>query len=355
MLFATWFFVTLALAGAPLDADKVCASSDPVALGTSLYKSLGRRPGPSCPGLVGPQAVADYLKAFAVLSRELQQPEVADQLVRQVAARWLLLPDGRNYLLYDAKAAAFVDPSPFLRGTPGPEMSPAEVAYQHAYRDLRAKRHEQARLRLQQCLSLDPDHARCHWEMGWVHWVAEEWDAVVASWEQVERIDPEHPELGTWLPQARERSSRAATPDGPSPAEPDTHCGADEVVGFSCTLGDRVLSLCWDDQTSLKLAYRFGPPGAPDLTWPRTAGPAWEDVFSFETDVLAAPPGGQVRPRLENSALSFVVDGHRYTVFEETHDFVPQEQGLKVLVGGLQEVTLKCTDASSATLADMPR
>jgi hypothetical protein len=188
--------------------------------------------------------------------------------------------------------------------------------------------------------------------MGWVDWVAEDWAAVVTSWQQVQRIAPEYPELATWLPQAREKAGKDQAPPGSSDSGA-THCAAAETVGFSCPIGDNVLSLCWAAGEARVLHYRFGAPGSVALSWPRVPGARFEDSFALSFDVLPAPPGGTVRPRLENTTLSFEVDGNQYTVFEELHDFEPHAQGVKVLVGGTKEVTLSCTATSARLLSKL--
>ncbi len=54
------------------------------------------------------------------------------------------------------------------------------------------------------CLAADPQAVACHWEIGWSHWTRARWTEVVRHWETVARLDPEHPEVGRWLPTARE-------------------------------------------------------------------------------------------------------------------------------------------------------
>jgi hypothetical protein len=60
-----------------------------------------------------------------------------------------------------------------------------------------------ARTAYETCLELKPDHVGCHWEMGWVHWKTNAWDQVVRHWEEVQRLQSDHPEVGKHLPTAR--------------------------------------------------------------------------------------------------------------------------------------------------------
>lgn len=159
-----------------------------------------------CPAAVPAQLVADFLKAFALRSSELAEVEHAGRLVRHAEARWLLIEDGSGFRVYDHKAAAFVDAAVFTPGEAKPKTEAekaADVAYQKGYQALRAQKYDEARPALKECLEHQPEHVGCHWEMGWVHWVAEDWPAAAASWSAVEAGDPDYPELKKWLAKAK--------------------------------------------------------------------------------------------------------------------------------------------------------
>jgi len=213
MTLATWLFLTLAHAdpSAP-DPARICASEAKVALTPEVQRSF-RAPA-ACPSLIPAQTVADYLKAFAVGSRDLADPDNADRLARTVEARWLWVRAGEGHQVYDAEAKAFVPPTVFATATePEPKteaQQAAEAAYVHAYGALRAKKYDQAGAKLAECLEADPAHAGCHWELGWVRWVAEDWAGAAASWLEVERLRPDYPELGQWLPKAKAKANGAA-------------------------------------------------------------------------------------------------------------------------------------------------
>jgi hypothetical protein len=55
----------------------------------------------------------------------------------------------------------------------------------------------------QQCLDNEPHNADCHWEMGWAYWLKNDWDKVVAHWEEVKEHEPERESLQKYLNQAR--------------------------------------------------------------------------------------------------------------------------------------------------------
>ena len=187
------------------DATRICTAEGRVAIDPGLRKRI--RGLSACANLVSSQRIADYMKAFAVLSRELSDPTVATQLTGTVEARWFLVRDGKSFQVFDAEAKAFVDPSAFVAGSePAEPASPAEAAYRLGYQALRAKRYDDAKAQLTTCLEHDAEHVGCHWELGWVHWVAEDWAAAAASWSAVEQRDPDYPDLDTWLPKAKARA-----------------------------------------------------------------------------------------------------------------------------------------------------
>ncbi|MDF1564716.1 MAG: CapA family protein [Deltaproteobacteria bacterium] len=68
---------------------------------------------------------------------------------------------------------------------------------------LRAKDPDAAKAALQRCVTAAPESVDCHWELGWAHWLSRDWDATVESWEVVERLAPDHPELERYLGEAR--------------------------------------------------------------------------------------------------------------------------------------------------------
>ncbi len=204
MLSLALLVAPIALAATP-DHTKLCTAEGRVALSRGLQRSLRVA---DCPSVVSAESVANFMKAFALYTRELTDPGNAARLARTVDARWVLIEDGKDYLVYDTEAAAFVDPAVFASGLDAAPVaeSPAQMAYRQGYQALRGKRYDDARTHLAECLTHDPRHAGCHWEMGWVAWVAEDWSAAAASWSAVETHQPDYPELRIWLPKARAKA-----------------------------------------------------------------------------------------------------------------------------------------------------
>ncbi|MFT5682266.1 MAG: hypothetical protein ACI8RZ_003184 [Myxococcota bacterium] len=142
--------------------------------------------------------------------------------------------------------------------------------------------------------------------------------------------------------------------------EPDTsaahHCSPNETVGFSCPIGPRLLSLCWSTTDPKVLLYRYGKPGAVELTWPTTPT-NYEESFTITNDMLPSPPVGEdgisVRPRMEDTTFGFTIDGNQYTLFELLLDFEPDEQGIRVKTSTGQEVSLTCDAPSAQTLSTL--
>ena len=55
------------------------------------------------------------------------------------------------------------------------------------------------------CIAETPDDVRCRWELGWAHVLRRDWDAVIATWEDVLRRQPDHPQAADELAIAREQ------------------------------------------------------------------------------------------------------------------------------------------------------
>lgn len=133
---------------------------------------------------------------------------------------------------------------------------------------------------------------------------------------------------------------------------PEAHCSEAETTAFSCPIGKKVLSLCWAGEArATPLTYRFGKLGKVELSWPREPEPV-ETAFAWEHSLLPAPPGGNVRPRLEYSALSFTNGGVTYTVFEDEVDF-EKSQGVRILTPEGKKIELGCSRPSATSLQEI--
>lgn len=80
------------------------------------------------------------------------------------------------------------------------------------------------------CLRDDPEFVPCHWELGWAYYTRNDWAGVVQQWRTVKRLQPDHPEVDEWLPQAeqnlvKERELAAAILKAPETARPPLPAG----------------------------------------------------------------------------------------------------------------------------------
>jgi len=57
------------------------------------------------------------------------------------------------------------------------------------------------------CLQQEPNHPDCRWELGWAYWLKNDWDQVVAQWEEVAEHDPDREGLSGYLAQARSQKA----------------------------------------------------------------------------------------------------------------------------------------------------
>ncbi len=78
-----------------------------------------------------------------------------------------------------------------------------ERAYTEAFELQRARATDAAVLKYQEALSLDPDHVPSLYEIGWSYYVLSRWGDVVASWERVLELQPDHADAARHLPEAR--------------------------------------------------------------------------------------------------------------------------------------------------------
>ena len=76
-------------------------------------------------------------------------------------------------------------------------------AYAAGVAALQAKDAARASAQLESCVSQAPERVDCRWELGWAYWLQGDWEAVVETWEAVQGLQPDHPELAAYLPQAR--------------------------------------------------------------------------------------------------------------------------------------------------------
>ncbi|HYX93068.1 MAG TPA: CapA family protein, partial [Myxococcaceae bacterium] len=56
---------------------------------------------------------------------------------------------------------------------------------------------------LRACVARQPENVECLWELGWAYSLQGDWDAVIARWEQVKALQPDHPDVDGRLEDAR--------------------------------------------------------------------------------------------------------------------------------------------------------
>ncbi len=94
--------------------------------------------------------------------------------------------------------------------------------YEIGVRALKAGKLEKARRALLRAVQKEPGSSRAWWELGWVHWRTGKIVKARDAWLEVERLQPERPELGHWLGAVRTKLALREVPAGPVdvPVEP---------------------------------------------------------------------------------------------------------------------------------------
>jgi len=97
--------------------------------------------------------------------------------------------------------------------------------YEAGVAALRAKDGPTAEVALARCVTAAPERLDCRWELGWAHYVQNDWEATAATWEEVLRRDPDHAEAKRYLVEVRDNvalqaqleASREQVPERISP------------------------------------------------------------------------------------------------------------------------------------------
>ncbi|MGA9522307.1 MAG: CapA family protein [Myxococcaceae bacterium] len=75
---------------------------------------------------------------------------------------------------------------------------------------------------LKACTSKEPSRIECAWELGWAYYLLGAWPEVVAAWEQVEKLNPAHPDVAARLAEARGQVELRRKLDAMAAAAPDS-------------------------------------------------------------------------------------------------------------------------------------
>lgn len=115
-------------------------------------------------------------------------------------------------------------PALLLAGPALAEDSP-EARLQAGMSAMKAGQVEAAVDRYKGCLRADAEFVPCHWELGWAYYTRNDWSGVVQQWRTVKRLQPDHPEVDQWLPQAernlaQQQQLAAAVLEAPETARP---------------------------------------------------------------------------------------------------------------------------------------
>lgn len=110
-----------------------------------------------------------------------------------VGAGWLQLAESEETQEVDAEAV--------------------RLLYEEGVRLQRAKQTDAAIVVYERALAMDPKHAPTLYEVGWSYWVLGRWSDVVRVWEKVLTLEPAHPEVPRYLPEARTKAELLAKLD----------------------------------------------------------------------------------------------------------------------------------------------
>lgn len=120
------------------------------------------------------------------------------------------------------------DAAPASVGKPSGDAANADASFARGVEALKAKDSQAAIAALSACTQAAPSRVDCHWELGWAYSLAGRWSDALAQWTEVQRLNPEHPELADALAQARGQVQLQAKLAEPSPtaARPPPPAGA---------------------------------------------------------------------------------------------------------------------------------
>jgi hypothetical protein len=97
-----------------------------------------------------------------------------------------------------------------------------------------------------------------------------------------------------------------------STVQTPSHCSASEAVIFSCKIkgSTKILSLCGSERLSKDtgyLQYRFGPPDAVELTFPKAQKNSLAQFLYLH----------YFRAQVDRTYVSFKSGGHKYSIYDD--------------------------------------
>jgi poly-gamma-glutamate capsule biosynthesis protein CapA/YwtB (metallophosphatase superfamily) len=141
----------------------------------------------------------------------------------------------------EAPPAAEAPPAPpapsVAEAPPAPPPPPAIVSsaaevdalYARGVEALKARDTAAALEALSACTRSAPARVDCHWELGWAYSLREAWPQALAEWLEVQRLEPQHPDLEDALTQAKGQVAlqrQLAQAHKPAPPRPPPPAGA---------------------------------------------------------------------------------------------------------------------------------
>ena len=86
-------------------------------------------------------------------------------------------------------------------------LAVANPDYDNGVAAAKQKNYPQAVAAFNKCVQKQPKNVDCHWELGWMYWVQNDWKKVVHHWTIVEKSDPKREGLSEYLPQAKDNEA----------------------------------------------------------------------------------------------------------------------------------------------------
>ncbi|QQR44588.1 CapA family protein [Myxococcus xanthus] len=87
--------------------------------------------------------------------------------------------------------------------TPRGPLADPDTSYARGMEALQAKDAPTAITQLSACVEAAPSRVDCRWELGWAHSLENQWAEAYTQWSEVQKLQPDHPDLEGALAQAR--------------------------------------------------------------------------------------------------------------------------------------------------------
>lgn len=126
----------------------------------------------------------------------------------------------------------------------------------------------------------------------------------------------------------------------PAQGQNATQCLPNETVFFSCSIREKVVSLCGSPDLSRDtgyLVYRFGRPGkTPELVYPQKGE---KPIIAFSLYLSSYAKGSSTQ-------VSFTRGRYTYTLYHESNVFDVNGSGISIEESGKRIAHLRCAEKS---------